>query len=128
MASGGYIEQVEIDIQPKSEDGSLPADSILFQWNSVARDWARATGKTFFVANEVKQQIADAGFVEVVEQIFKVPLGTWSSDERCNQIGRFYEQLWREGMEGWVMAIATRCLGASLPVHELVDFRPADCF
>lgn len=114
MISGGYIEQVELDIQPKSEDGSLPADSILFQWNTVARDWARATGKTFLVANELKRQIADAGFVDVVEQVFKLPLGTWSSDERFRNIGRFYQQFWREGMEGWVMAIATRYLGASL--------------
>ncbi len=114
MASGGYIEHVELDIQPKSEDGSLPPDSILFQWNAVARGWARATGKTFLVATEVNQQIADAGFVDVVEEIFKVPLGPWSSDERFKELGRYYQQFWREGMEGWVMAIATRHLGASL--------------
>jgi hypothetical protein len=113
MASGGYIEQVELNIEPKSDDGSLAADSILFEWNTVGRNWTRATGKTFYVANEVKQQIARAGFVDVVEQIFKLPLGPWSSDERFKNIGRFYQQFWREGMEGWVMAIATRCLGAS---------------
>jgi hypothetical protein len=124
MVSGGYIEQVELDIQPKSEDGSLPADSVLFQWINIARDWARATGKTFFVANEVKQQIADAGFVDVVEQIFKVPLGQWSSDEHSRAIGRFYQQFWREGMEGWVMAIATRCLGASSISRRLCRRRP----
>lgn len=114
MASGGYIEHVEPDIEPKSEDGSLPADSILFRWNTVARDWTRATGKTFFLAVEVKQQMADAGFVDVVERIFKIPMGPWSSDERFKNIGRFYQEFWREGMEGWVMAIATRHLGVSL--------------
>jgi hypothetical protein len=113
MVSGGYIEQLELDPQPKSEDGSLPADSILFQWLTVGRDWARATGKTFLVATELKRQIADAGFVDVVEQVFKLPMGTWSSDERFKNIGRFYQQFWREGMEGWIMAIATRHLGAS---------------
>jgi hypothetical protein len=117
MTSGGYIEQVELDILPKSEDGSLPADSILFQWNTIARNWTRATGKTFFVANEQKQRIADAGFVAVVEQTFKLPLGPWSSDERFKNIGLFYQQFWREGMEGGVMAIATRHLGACSILH-----------
>lgn len=114
MESGGYIEQVEPDIQPRSDDGSLPTDSILFQWNTVARDWNQATGKTFFVANEVKQQMAEAGFVDVVEKIFKLPLGPWSSDERFKTLGRHYQQFWRAGMEGWVMAIATRHLRVSL--------------
>jgi hypothetical protein len=122
MASGGYIEQVELDIRPKSEDGSLPADSILFQWNTIGVDWARATGKTFFVANAVKEQIENAGFVDVVEQIFKLPLGPWSSDERFKNIGRFFLQFWREGMEGWVMAIATRHLGVRVvqSAHQLL--------
>jgi SAM-dependent methyltransferase len=114
MSSGGYIEQIELDIQPKSEDGSLPPDSVLFQWNEAARNWARGTGKTFFVANKVKQQMTEAGFVDVVENIYKLPLGPWSSDERFKTIGRFYREFWREGMEGWVMAIATRYLGVSL--------------
>lgn len=118
MASGGYIEQVELDIQPKSEDGTLPADSILFEWNTIARNWTKATGKTFFVANEQKQRIAEAGFVNVVERIFKWPLGPWSSDERFKTIGRFYQSFWREGIEGWVMAIATRHLGASTIRHQ----------
>jgi hypothetical protein len=122
MASGGYIEQVELDIRPKSEDGSLPADSILFQWNTIGVNWARATGKTFFVANAVKEQIANAGFVDVVEQIFKLPLGPWSSDDRFKNIGRFFLQFWREGMEGWVMAIATRHLGVRVvpSAHQLL--------
>ena len=127
MASGGYIEQVELDIEPKSEDGSLPADCILFQWNNVARDWARATGKTFFVANEVKQRIADAGFIEVVEQIFKLPLGPWSSDERFKAVGQFYQKFILEGMEGWVMAIATRHLGVSSTINRFSGLNIADC-
>lgn len=127
MVSGGYIEQVEVDIKPRSDDGTLPADSVLFRWNTIARDWTRATGKTFFVANEVKQQLTDAGFVDVVEQIFKLPLGPWSSDERYKNIGKFYQQSWREGMEGWVMAIATRHLGAShIPSARQSPHR-ADC-
>lgn len=127
MAPGGYIEQVELNIEPKSEDDSLPADSILFQWTTIAQNWTRATSKKFLVANELKQQIADAGFVDVVEQIFKLPLGTWSSDERFKNIGRFYQQFWREGMEGWVMAIATRHLGVRLPLYQLANMRHADC-
>ena len=38
MVSDGYLEQVELNIERKSEDGTLPADSVLFSWNAVARD------------------------------------------------------------------------------------------
>jgi hypothetical protein len=43
-------------------------------------------------------------------------LGPWSSDERMKNIGKFYLQFWREGMEGWIMAIATRYLGVRYSV------------
>jgi hypothetical protein len=126
MVSGGYIEQVELDIHPKCDDGTLPADSILYRWNNIAKDWTRATGKTFFVANEVKRQIAQAGFVDVVEQVFRLPLGPWGSDERLKTIGRFHQQFWREGMEGWVMAIATRYLGVRSYFSNVVLLSNAD--
>ena len=117
MISGGYLEHIELNIRPKSDDNTLPADSILYRWNNVvAEDWSKATGKDFFIANKMKEKIAAVGFVDVVEKIFKLPMGPWSSDNKYKQIGRLFQQYWRTGMEGWVMAIATRILGVSSPL------------
>ncbi|KAF3480717.1 uncharacterized protein GIQ15_06064 [Arthroderma uncinatum] len=73
----------------------------------------------------MKQDIINAGFVDVVERKFKVPLGAWSSDPRQRDIGRVYQKSREVGMEGWFLAPATRLLGWS--VEEAKAFIEKTC-
>lgn len=114
LETGGYIEHAELNIQPYSDDNTIPADCILKQWyQNVAATWEQATGKNFFITSQIQDTLTQAGFVDVTEKTFKIPLGPWSSDENYKQLGRWEQQFWRTGMEGWLVAIATRILGVS---------------
>lgn len=62
---------------------------------------------------QMKNLITAAGFVDVVEYKFKWPLGPWSNDPRLKDIGRWNMHSWEIGLEGWTMALLTRCKGVS---------------
>ena len=61
----------------------------------------------------MKDAIVQAGFEDVVEKRFKIPIGPWSSDPRSKDIGWWYRHHWETGMEGWALAPAVRHLGVS---------------
>ena len=110
MAPGGYIQQAEIEIQPRS-DKPLPQDSVFRRWRVMAEMLHNKTGRSFFVSGEMKAHMAAAGFVEIVEKRYSLPLGAWSSDPRARDLGKFYELFWRTGMHGWIIRPATQALG-----------------
>lgn len=68
-------------------------------------------GKTFRILDLQKQYIIDAGFENVVEQRYKMPVGPWSSDPKLKEIGRWHLLECFQGIEGWSMALLTRVMG-----------------
>ena len=113
MEPGGYIEQVEVAIAPQSDDGSLTPGHILFEWTEIGRKADETTGKSLFIADKMKDSMERAGFVDVVESRFKLPLGPWSSNEDYKTLGKWYKMCWLLGMESWIMAVCTRKLKVS---------------
>ena len=70
-------------------------------------------GKTMQIQETMKDLIAEAGFVDVVEKKYKWPIGAWSNDQKLKDIGRWNMHHWKEGLEGWTMALLTRVMGVS---------------
>ncbi len=68
-------------------------------------------GKTFRILDLQKQYITDAGFKNVVEQRYKMPVGPWSSDPKLKEIGRWHLLECFQGIEGWSVALLTRVMG-----------------
>lgn len=68
------------------------------------------TGQTFETADIMKHKIERAGFVNVVEKTFKVPLGGWPRDERLRELGQWTLLGFLSGLEGYALATATRVL------------------
>ncbi|CZR58303.1 related to methyltransferase [Phialocephala subalpina] len=85
---GGYIEHLEISIMFKSEDGSLTEDHFMVQWSKTLLYAAEQLGKTFAIYDFNREMITKAGFVDVVEKKFKVPVGTWPSDPKMKELGQ----------------------------------------
>src|SRR5271170_58595 len=87
MEPGGYIEQMEVEILPQSDDGTCPPDSIFVELAGIARLMHPITGRDFNISDGMKTMMEDAGFVDTVEHRLKLPLGAWSSDLRYQEIG-----------------------------------------
>lgn len=87
MNSGGYLEFVDIDFTPRCDDGTMPEDTIWKKWAQTATMFREIFHGRFFNARETKQEMKDAGFVDIVEKRYKLPVGGWSSDPKYREIG-----------------------------------------
>ena len=68
-------------------------------------------GKTFGVTGQMKQRVLDAGFVDVVEKKWKVPIGGWSADRKLKRIG-LYTLLFLDGsLEGFALYMLKEVMG-----------------
>jgi hypothetical protein len=88
MKSGGYLQFADIDITPRCDDGTMRDDTIFKTWHQGAMAFAELSRRRFFDAVMTKREIEDAGFVEIEEKRYKIPIGGWSSDPRYRELGR----------------------------------------
>jgi len=113
LQPGGYIEQAEMSVVAKSDDGSIVPGDMWSQLATLAVESSERFGKPLQIADKMASWIADAGFEEVTETKFNWPLGPWSSDPKLKEIGKWNQYHWEEGMEGWTLALFTRVMGVS---------------
>ncbi|KAL4982174.1 S-adenosyl-L-methionine-dependent methyltransferase [Aspergillus falconensis] len=115
---GGWIEQVEQSVVPKSDDGTTEG-TVFEEWGRVSLEAGEAFGKSLRIVDESKDRMIKAGLVDVVERRFRIPIGGWASDPRLKQLGLYNRLLWEEGIEGWSMYLLTTVLKWSREEVEL---------
>ncbi|KAF2997663.1 hypothetical protein E8E13_005667 [Curvularia kusanoi] len=114
LIPGGYLHSLEMSIQFKSDDGTLTPTHILSQWSDVFHEASRRFGKSFFEVWHLPQYARDAGFVDVVENVYKVPVNGWPADPRMKEIGRWNFLHCTQGAEGWGLFLLTKVMGWSV--------------
>ena len=111
---GGWIDQLEMSIQFSSDDGTVTDDHVLATWSKTFIEAGEKFGKTFRIADLAKGYMQEAGFDNVTERRFKLPVGPWSRDPKLKKLGRWNLVHCEQGIEGWAMALLTRVMGVSL--------------
>ncbi|XPS73865.1 hypothetical protein M3J07_005988 [Ascochyta lentis] len=114
LQPGGYLHDVEMSIQFKSDDGTLPADHILSQWSDIFHEASTRFGKSFYEVWNLSTYAKNAGFVDVVETVYKVPVNGWPADPRLKEIGRWNLLHCTQGAEGWGLFLLTKVMGWSV--------------
>ncbi|KAE9989705.1 hypothetical protein EG327_002386 [Venturia inaequalis] len=104
----GWIEQVEIDLQPRCDDNTLPPNSYLVQWYSYLKDATSRFHKPIEYQHTTRQQLESAGFIDVQEQVIRAPLNSWPSDPHQKSIGRWYNLGLTDGLEALSLGPFTR--------------------
>lgn len=93
LRPNGYYEQKEFSYFFTSDDGSVADGHIFHEWRDLQHAAALASpavatgASTSFDA--LRQGLIDAGFVDVVGRRMKIPLGSWSSNKRLSEAGRW---------------------------------------
>ena len=106
---GGWVEFADWDYTPRSTD--LP-DNYIRKWHStLATGCEEKTGASTSPGPLLRDFLLNAGFDDVHEQVFKVPIGSWPRDKRLKEIGRYYRVAMEDGLEGISMRILTQLLG-----------------
>lgn len=64
-------------------------------------------GKLMDAVDKFKGRIEAAGFTNVHEKVYKVPLGDWALNPVMKEAGYHHKRQFKGGMEGYVMYVAT---------------------
>ena len=95
----GWIEQVEIDLEPRCDDGSLPPDSFVRQWYDSIVGATQRSGRSIAYQHNTRQLLQNAGFIDIQEIVIRAPYNSWPTDAHQKDIGRWYHLGLTDGLE-----------------------------
>jgi len=102
---------MEVEIDALTDDPEILPGSQIRALTEYTKEMTVATGRDFQLSIGMKGMIEQAGFVDVQEQRLKPPLGPWATDPKMKDLGRFYERLYKTGLQGWLLQLCTRNMG-----------------
>ena len=113
LKPGGWIEVVELHVMPSSYDNSLPEKSQIMEFCNVLADVGQRVGIDLAVAHKFKPMMEAAGYEDVQERVFDLPIGDWMPDRRMKEVGLFQRYQMTEGLHGIAFGLLTRVAGWS---------------
>lgn len=126
---GGFIEVLEFETEMQSQTQALSDDHVYKRWNRAMVLAADRMGKpTHNVARgATKTALEEAGYVDLVHERFKVPLGDWAADPKLRRIGRCTHDWVDESLETFGLYIFKEFVGMSYAECQLMfaEYRAA---
>ncbi|KAF2459535.1 S-adenosyl-L-methionine-dependent methyltransferase [Lineolata rhizophorae] len=124
---GGWFECQEIMNSLFCDDSTMTQDNPFLEWTRTQHQAAMNLGRPVRIANKLRKWLEDAGFVDVHEEIFKLPINPWPKDPQFKMLGRFHEACLLDGIQAFSLAFFTRGMSWSKEEVEvyLVNVRKA---
>ena len=72
------------------------------------------------MAHKQKDLMEEAGFVDVVQMPFQLPVGTWAKGEKQKEIGRFNQEVVLQGVDAFTIPLFTRILRWKIEECEIL--------
>ena len=121
---GGYLEMQDVNYALKTDDGCGEKSSVM-KWSQLLVEAYGKLERPAEIASRYKTLMEEAGFVDVVEILYKWPINNWPKDPEYKEIGSWTYANVLQGMQGFTMAPFTRALGWSREDVEvfLMDVR-----
>ncbi|KAH6959653.1 S-adenosyl-L-methionine-dependent methyltransferase, partial [Ilyonectria sp. MPI-CAGE-AT-0026] len=113
LAPGGYFELQSVYATFLSDDGTLDKAINAQLWMKTLVEATAKFGKPVDVAARWKEKLEKAGFVDVQQEILKIPIGAWPKDPTLKEIGRFQSVQELQVIDSYTPALFGRVLGWS---------------
>ncbi|KZL77266.1 UMTA protein [Colletotrichum tofieldiae] len=115
LKPGGWVENMEFDIQTRSENPAIENDPthIHKRWSTFFWEAGDIHGRSFCIAQDdrMEKYMRQAGFVDVQRRIYKVPIGGWPKDPKLKQIGYHSGLFMDQSLDGWALLPIGEILG-----------------
>ncbi|KAL4780292.1 S-adenosyl-L-methionine-dependent methyltransferase [Aspergillus varians] len=111
LKPGGWIEFQEFNLVNYAEDGSLKEGNNLNRFYELLREACDKIHRPVTIGRELKRIVEETGFVNVQQQVFQLPLGTWPREKRMKDIGALNMYQLLEGLDAFSAATFTNILG-----------------
>jgi hypothetical protein len=113
LNEGGAIELQEYETVYKSDDDTLTRTPAIATWQQKLNEAAEQIDQPLNMAPTMKRRLEDAGFVDVRDDAYKIPVGPWPKDRRLKEIGYIMLFHCLEGLDAFTLAPFSRVLGWS---------------
>ncbi|KAJ5367111.1 hypothetical protein N7541_001052 [Penicillium brevicompactum] len=113
LKPGAWFEAQEFDLWLVSDDGTHHQATAISTWQELLVKASVKFGKPMDVASRMEGWMAKQGFVNVVDESYKCPIGGWPKNRRLKEIGRVGKVTLLEIVEPYTLALFTRVLGFS---------------
>ncbi|OJJ51171.1 hypothetical protein ASPZODRAFT_2106358 [Penicilliopsis zonata CBS 506.65] len=118
---GGWFELQEFEARITSDDGTHLQSPLLREWLDKLEFSSQKFGKPVMnVAANLASMMHQAGFVNITNEIYKCPIGSWPKNPRLKEIGQVAKLALLEAVESYSLALFTRVLGQS--AEEALEF------
>ncbi|KAL6901111.1 S-adenosyl-L-methionine-dependent methyltransferase [Trichoderma evansii] len=108
LRPGAYFEILEPSAIITSDDGSVTETSALGQWGKFFINGGKQIGRSFTVVEDETQRrsMEAAGFVDIHEFNYKMPIGGWARDPKMKELGQFAQLVIEKDTEGYIVFMA----------------------
>ncbi|KAI1501872.1 S-adenosyl-L-methionine-dependent methyltransferase [Biscogniauxia marginata] len=112
LKPGGWVELQEIHHVPMSTNNSMSPDHPVAQYWSYIREGLGSLGVNFEFASEghIAEMMRQYGYVNVNEQVFHVPIGTWPRNKKLKSVGLYWKTILLDGVQAIALGPMTRGL------------------
>ena len=115
---GGWFEHVEFDMETRSENPNISAERshIFTRWCDLFYAAGDKTGRTFKFGTEgqMEKLAHETGFVDIVHEQWKVPIGGWPQDPDLKRIGLYNAHFIDQSLDGFAVFPVGEILGWSI--------------
>lgn len=111
LKPGGWMESQEVYPTLYCDDGTMSENYPFLEWTRTQDSAAMNVGRPLRIANKLKRWYEQQGFVDVHEEVFKLPINPWPKDPQLKMLGRFNENGLLEGLQAFSLAWFHRGLG-----------------
>ncbi|KAJ5978933.1 hypothetical protein N7501_002275 [Penicillium viridicatum] len=107
----GWFEMASFDVNTYSDDGThLGATNFLLSIKHM-HESSRMFGKDMQSSPSWKDRMKKAGFVNVREDVLKLPQSPWPKDPKLKELGQYHQLNMLEAMPIYTYALFSRVLG-----------------
>ncbi|KAG6066482.1 hypothetical protein E4U16_000256, partial [Claviceps sp. LM84 group G4] len=104
-APGGWVQSLEIDLDFRSDDGSIELEPFIAEYGNLFREGGKITKRPFFLQEIQPQAFDEAGFVDKKTVKHKVPFGPWAKDPKLAEAGRFLQAAMENDLQGYTQMV-----------------------
>ncbi|KAJ3499248.1 hypothetical protein NLG97_g478 [Lecanicillium saksenae] len=115
LKPGGWIELQEIHHCPRSAnpEADLPEDHQVAQfWSNVSAGLGKlGVDLNISSGGQLTKMLQEAGYVNVTERVFHVPIGTWPKNKVLKTVGLYWRTILLDGLQAIALGPMVRGLG-----------------
>ncbi|OJD14058.1 hypothetical protein AJ78_05564 [Emergomyces pasteurianus Ep9510] len=121
LKPGGWVEIQEFYYQVQCDDDTMPDDYAFAKWLHLMKEGLAKFNVDLLSPKKNPGYLRDAGFTNVTEQVFKIPIGTWPKSRPLKKIGLYNRCLISDGLQGDSMKPFIKALGWTLEEIEVFN-------